>query len=538
MTLLTTSRTIRGSVIAGVATSASALLHQYGPRVSTLSRSLRTKLVLLALVFAAVPAILYVQFRDAYSENQRLIEQSVQEQGRLITRAITPILTKSAEQGGVPSATDIGQTLQQLTGGGTMVRILFQPENAEAEGFYFVASNPAVSTGYLTQVRDELARQGVLERLAPTCDGGIDAAIRYPIPGGNHETLTSLTPVNSASGCWVVITSQASSDLGLSPLGVPYWMRPETRSAAAIYAIMAVVTLSLFASIWRSLRRFGRLAQRIGSTQGVQPSTSFAAMNRVPELSNVASEFDRMVGALHASTESIRRAAEDNAHAFKTPIAVIRHCLEPIEKAVPDADDRGRTAIDRVDRALEKLDSLVSIARHMDEASVLNPPRDPMDLSGFIEQMLTGYRQIVNQRRIQLEFSVTDRIVIMGNEDLLETVLENLIDNAIGFTPDGGWIGATLTMSGATARFILEDSGPGVADADLERIFNRYFSSRADSPEATAFTSHEDHLGIGLWVVRNYITALGGRVHAERSSRGGLRIVATFPMIAPDETAA
>ena len=48
----------------------------------------------------------------------------------------------------------------------------------------------------------------------------------------------------------------------LSPLGIPYWMRPETRSAAAIYAIMAVVTLSLFASIWRSLRRFGRLAQR------------------------------------------------------------------------------------------------------------------------------------------------------------------------------------------------------------------------------------------------------------------------------------
>ncbi len=538
MTLLTTSRTIRGSVIAGVATSATTLLHQYGPRLSTLSRSLRTKLVLLALVFAAVPAILYEQFRDAYSENQRLIEQSVQEQGRLITRAISPILTKSTDDGGVPSAVDIGQTLEQLTGGNTMVRILFQPNNAEAEGFYFVASNPSVSTGYLTQVREQLAREGVLERLAPTCDGGIDAAIRYPIPGGSHETLTSLTPVNSAAGCWVVITSQASSDLSLSPLGIPYWMRPETRSAAAIYAIMAVVTLSLFASIWRSLRRFGRLAQRIGSTQDVRASTSFTAMNRVPELSNVASEFDRMVGALHASAESIRRAAEDNAHAFKTPIAVIRHCLEPIEKAVPNADDRGRTALTRVDRALEKLDSLVSMARQMDEASVLNPPREPMDFSEFIEQMLTGYRQIVNQRRIHLELSVTAGIMIMGNEDILETVLENLIDNAIGFTPDEGWIGASLTVSDGIAKLVLEDSGPGVPEADLERIFSRYFSSRADAPEATAFTSHEDHLGIGLWVVRTHINALGGRVDAERAPRGGLRVTATFPTIALDETAA
>ncbi len=538
MTLLTTSRTIRGSVIAGVATSATALLEQstallqqYGPRLSTISRSLRTKLVLLALVFAAVPAILYNQFRDAYGENQRLIEQSVQEQGRLITRAITPILAASADQGGIPSAADLSEMLQQLTAGDTAVRILFQPANAASEGFFFVAANPEVSNSYLVRVRDELAGQGVLERLAPTCDGGIDAAIRYPTPGGTHETLTSLTPVNSAAGCWVVITSQASSDLRLSPLGIPYWMRPETRSAAAIYAVMAVVTLSLFASIWRSLRRFGRLAQRIGSAQDVEAASSFTSMNRVPELTNVATEFDRMVEALQNSAVSIRRTAEDNAHAFKTPIAVIRHCLEPLEKAVPGTDNRGRTALNRVTSALDKLDTLVSFARQMDEATALNPPRERLDFSQFFEQVISGYRQVVTQRRIQLDLTLSDGIVIMGNEDMLETVLENLIDNAISFTPDDGWIGAALSVVDGRAQMVIEDSGPGVADTDLERIFNRYFSSREESPETAAFTAHGEHLGIGLWIVRAHITALGGRVHAERGGHGGLRVVASFPRV-------
>lgn len=546
MTLLTTSRTIRGSVIAGVATSATALLEQsaallqqYGPRLSAISRSLRTKLVLLALVFTAVPAILYNQFRDAYGENQRLIEQSVQEQGRLITRAITPILAAADDHGGIPSAADLGQMLQQLTGGETAVRILFQPKsNVAPEGFFFIAANPVVSNTYLTRVRDELARQGVLERLAPTCDGGIDAAIRYPTPGGTHETLTSLTPVNSTAGCWVVITSQASSDLRLSPLGIPYWMRPETRSAAAIYAVMAVVTLSLFASIWRSLRRFGRLAQRIGSTQELEAASSFTSMNRVPELTNVAAEFDRMVEALQNSAVSVRRTAEDNAHAFKTPIAVIRHCLEPLEKAVPGADDRGRTALNRVNSALDKLDTLVSFARQMDEATAINPPREAMNFSEFFEQVISGYRQIVTQRHIKLDLSLADGIVIMGNEDMLETVLENLIDNAIGFTPDGGAIGATLSVADGRAWMVIEDSGPGVADADLDRIFNRYFSSREHMPESAGFTAHDEHLGIGLWIVRAHITALGGRVHAERGARGGLRIVASFPLVETQRGAA
>ena len=83
MTISTTSRTTPASVIAGIATRSRAACALYGPRAGTIARSLRTKLVLLALIFAAVPLILYYQFQNAYTDNQKLIEQSVSEQGQI-----------------------------------------------------------------------------------------------------------------------------------------------------------------------------------------------------------------------------------------------------------------------------------------------------------------------------------------------------------------------------------------------------------------------------------------------------------------------
>lgn len=534
MTLSTTSRTIRDSAIAGVAINATPRAVQDSlQRAGVVARSLKTKLLLLALVFAAVPIILYSQFQEAYSDNQRLIEQSVQEQGRLIMRAIEPLLVADGES--LPTLGQFSDALEQIADGEILVRVLFRPVAAStgADAFYFVAATPLVSRALLAEVREELLSQGVLDLLAPTCDGGIDEAIRYRTSDGNEEILTSITPHNNSAGCWVILTSHSTFEYQQSPLGVPYWMRPEARSAAIIYAVMAVITLSLFAGIWRSLRRFGRLAQRIGATQDVAPS--FAAMNRIPELAGVASEFDRMVEALQNSARTIRRAAEDNTHAFKTPIAVIRHCLEPLERAIPDLDDRGRVAVERIHKALDRLDGLVSFARRINEteAELINPPRTRLNLSTLVEGLLTSYTELVNQREISLQLELDDDVHVRAGEDMLETVLENLIENAFSFTPRHGRISVSLRQTDDTVKLSISDSGPGVPEPELEQIFKRYYSRR-DSAD-TVVGKPEDHLGIGLWIVRSHIEAVGGQVYATRAREGGLQIIIHLPVHTPQK---
>lgn len=138
----------------------------------------------------------------------------------------------------------------------------------------------------------------------------------------------------------------------------------------------------------------------------------------MPELRSVAEDFDRLVDTLRSSADNLRRAAEDNAHAFKTPIAVIRQSLEPLKRIIPGSDGRGPRAIDMIDRSLDRLDGLVSFARRMDEAAadLLEPPRRKVDLSELLEDMLSGYAGLLAERRLHLRLLITPHVVVRAGE--------------------------------------------------------------------------------------------------------------------------
>ncbi len=503
--------------------------------VTGAARSILTKLVLLAAVFAAVPIVLYGQFRDAYSENQALIERSVVQQGRLVTRALVPVLTDFANDAISPAV--FNETLNSLVGGSMQVRVLFRPNAlSSANDFYFVAASPTKTDLQLAGLRQDLLRERILTRLAPSCDGSLDKVTRYQTAAGTDEVITSMSAVNSRDGCWVVIASlpEARVDGGL--LDTPYWMRPEARSAALIYVAMAVITLSLLIDVWSGLRGFGRLAhrvQRIGTSHHVPPS--FANLNRVPELGRVAAEFDRMVTTLRTSARALRRAAEDNTHALKTPIAIIRQSLEPVVAAVPRGHERGRGALKRIDNALDRLDGLVSAARRLDEtgAQLINPPRNRVDLAGLVTDLASGHAPVAGRRGIRLTVGVSSEIAVLGSRPMLETVLENLLENAIGFTPSGGTINVTLRrIESRQAELVVEDSGPGVPDKNLSQIFERYYTKREDMAVQSPTGGHQ---GIGLWVVRRNVEAIGGTVRAELATGGGLRVVLILPVAHHDQ---
>src|SRR3546814_448317 len=193
----------------------------------------------------------------------------------------------------------------------------------------------------------------VFDNLAQSCWGELSMALRHRRASGAEELLTSITPINTASGCWAVITTHSTTEFLGTSIDQPYWKTIEVRIAAAIYFAMAIFTIGLFVSIWRGLMRFRRLARSIRTGAS---HVSFAQQNRVPELASVAEEFDRMTMALQDSAESIRLAAEDNAHAFKTPIAIMRQSLEPLRRLVAPEEVRGQRALDVLEVSIDRLD--------------------------------------------------------------------------------------------------------------------------------------------------------------------------------------
>lgn len=520
-------------------------LSRGGRGLRSVANSLAAKALVLILIFVACPSIVYVELRAASQEKTELLLQSIQQQGRLIALSLRPYLSRS-HGGALPA---LQKELSQIASGTTKVKVFFRPDAKapapSSGGFFYVASAPPVSTAYLDKERRDLVRTGVFNELKSTCEGTRALALRYTNPAGEWELLSSLTPLHTKAGCWLVLTSVGRNDAAGLAISQPYWERPEVKVAAAIYLFMAVLALSLFFGVWRSLRRFSRLAREIGFRK-LGERGSFRALNRVPELAGVAGEFDRMVNRLASSSQAIRDAAEENAHAFKTPIAVIFQSLEPLNRALSSADDRTRRALHLIEKSSERLDLLVQAARQMEEAlaDLVNPPREPVDLSALLGRMIEAYGETAALADKRVRGSVEEDVVVAGGADMFEIVIENLLDNALSFTPGGTEVIVSLVREGDVAVLEIADHGPGVPPDDLERIFERYYSSRrtgrpgdgvgtGDSANGGAGQGGEPpagHFGMGLWVVRRNIEAIGGDIRAENRAGGGLRIAATLPV--------
>src|SRR5690606_26568653 len=154
--------------------------------------------------------------------------------------------------------------------------------------------------------------------------------------------------------------------------------------------------------------------------------------------------------------------------------------------------------------SIDRLDQLVSTARRMDEtmAELLDPPRQMVELSPLMERMAMAYSGICEQRGIRLSTAIERDVVVRASDDLLETVLENVLDNAVSFSPRGGELSISLRRRGTQAQIAIEDEGPGVPEEDLERIFDRQFSNRpalnGEDGYDVVVDGSTQHAGIGL----------------------------------------
>jgi two-component system sensor histidine kinase ChvG len=513
-----------------------------GPRQTETRRgsrwisSLSAKIAFLAVVFVLVPVFLYLEFRRAYEESQELLLSSVRAEGRAISQSLLPLL-ETVDNAALP---DLGRHLASFASEVTTIKLLLRPAGSSAgsDAFYYLASWPAVTQSNLQAEHDTLTQQGALERLAGSCRGENPFSLIYHRPTGAAEIITAVTPLSTPLGCWAVVASFSEEAFPSAHLGQPYWATPVVRIAGLAYLTIAGVTFSTLFSIRGGLRRFVERARRIrelGPDAG-----SFSSRTSLPELAYVGAEFDRMVDALQRSAAEIRHTAAENAHAFKTPIAVIRQSLEPLRRALPEDNSRARRAIGFVDQSLDRLDGLVAAARRLDEATadLLAKPRVPVNLGQIIGGLIQIQSAVLASRNVTIILASHDLtmsadlipgLVVLGSEELIETVAENLIDNAVSFAPPGSEILVHLARDDTFAHLTVSDQGPGVPVGQLERIFERYYAARHAEPSNEP---SESHFGIGLSIARRNVEAIGGTIEAENRTPHGLAVHIRLPLAA------
>ena len=489
--------------------------------LSNLVHSFSVKLLLLALILLSVPLILYWQFSRSEQEQERLLSNAVDQTNRVTAVLLTPRF----ERFSVEPAHLLQDAMTRAAGGHTNIKVLMRLANSPPDGFIYVASVPVFPKDYLERERAQLIRSGIFKRLAPTCDGTTNLGKRFVNPEGTQEVLTAMTPVHVNGNCWVVISSENAASLTQWPVGSSFWTTPVLRIAATIYLLSTVLLIWLFFHMWRNVERFRLAARRIRLHENAQ--VSFRQLNTIPELTRVTEDFDSLVDTLIASQNRIREAAEENGHALKTPIAVIAQSVEPLKRAVPPGDAIANRSIDLIERAVMRLDAMINAYRDLENAAadLIFPACSPIDLSALLRTSLPAYENILAAQGKRLVMAVDDGVVALASDELMEPVIENLLENAASFTPQNGVIEVRLTPDGRDARFSVMDRGPGIASELLSRIFDRSTSFRDASYSA------QEHQGLGLWIVKRNIEALGGTVAAHNRPDRGLEVVVRLQLV-------
>ena len=358
----------------------------------------------------------------------------------------------------------------------------------------------------------------MLPALSRSCEGGLPLAERVPGQDGTAAMLVSVTGIAKETGCWAVLIAVDSADLLAGIDDRPLWRQPEVLRALAVYVTLAGLILAIFAGVSTNLARIRRHAQ------GPAEAGGFAAVTSLAEMTPMARAIDAMVLRLRTTAEQMRQAAEDNAHAFKGPIATIRQAVEPLIDINPPPA-RLQPALATVVAALDRLDGLVHSARQLDAAAadLLELADQPVDLCA----LLRGLAEEPRTDGVVIAAELTPARV-RGEAGAIEAVFENLLDNAAGFSPAGGTVRLTLAALGGRAVVTVEDDGPGVPPARLAEIFDRYVSDRGAARDEAG----TPHFGIGLWIARQNVQALHGQITAGNRTPKGFRVEVSLPLAA------
>jgi two-component system sensor histidine kinase ChvG len=298
-------------------------------------------------------------------------------------------------------------------------------------------------------------------------------------------------------------------------------------------ALVLTVLLSWYLSltIARPILRLAAAASQMREGKGRQGAVPVTLRERGDEVGALARALSNSATALWARMDAIERFAADVAHELKNPLSSIRSAIETMRRVEEPAGRRRLLAIinDDVQR-LDRLISDISDASRVD-AELSRTATEKIDVA----PILATLAEIADATRKDDDAHVvldapSEGLCVRAVEGRLVQVLRNLIANAQSFSPSGGRIGLRARETGAVVEISVEDEGPGIPEAKLENVFERFYSER---PQGERFGQHS---GLGLSISRQIVEALGGRISAEnrRDEAGrvlGARFVVRLPRV-------
>jgi two-component system sensor histidine kinase CpxA len=284
-----------------------------------------------------------------------------------------------------------------------------------------------------------------------------------------------------------------------------FWM---VATLALCYWLALHLTSPLRA-LKKTVERFGRgdLSARVNST-------------RRDELGQLAAAFDRMAGRIETLLAAERRLLLDISHELRSPLARLGVAVE----LARSGDDTG-AALNRIQKESDRLNALVGqllqVTRAEGDPDSLR--RDPIRLDQLVQQMVDDSRLEASAHGCGLKYETREAITVSGDPELLRRAVENVIRNAIRYSPRESDVEVRLARNNGKVVVDVRDRGPGVPEEALPRLFDAFYRVEPDRGRASG------GIGLGLSIARRAIELHKGSIRA-KNARPGLEVEMELPV--------
>lgn len=317
--------------------------------------------------------------------------------------------------------------------------------------------------------------------------------------------------VKSERGEWRVYAVLAGDQV--VRVAQPMAVRRELAAGLALSTILpllAVVPL-LAAFVWfgiaRGLAPLNRLATAVGrrSPRALEP---LAEAGLPEEVQPLVQALNGLLARLHDAAQAQRAFIADAAHELRTPLTAVSLQAQLAERAATDAERTAALATLRagLDRATHLAGQLLTLAR--EEPGVTEQPFAPVDLGALAADVVA--EQHASAAATGIDLGIADHlplphpVIVRGDGASLRTLLANLVDNALRYTPAGGRVDVGVAGDDSAARLWVCDSGPGIPEGEHTRVFDRFYR--------TPGTAHVPGSGLGLAIVRSIAERHGATI--------------------------
>jgi signal transduction histidine kinase len=340
-----------------------------------------------------------------------------------------------------------------------------------------------------------------------------------------NQTILGFADLSLRGERWRAYGLQTAD--GVIQIAQPVRVREELARAAAervVIPLILLLPIMIGAVAWIVSR--GLLPLRFVTTEvqhrDVRSLTPLKADNLPLEIEPLVGELNRLLERLQRAFSVQRAFISDAAHELRSPLTALRLQLQLLDRA-PDVAARleARSRLGAaVERAIHLVEQLLALARS--EPQEASADLETVDLSAAAVEGIRDTHEFAVSRQIDLGLEATPNLLIRGDREALRVLVRNLVDNAVRYTPPHGSVQVRCHSTPNETVLEVVDTGPGIAPADRERVFDRFYRRAA---------AQESGTGLGLAIVKAIAERHGARIVLGEAPIGGLRATVSFPRV-------